>query len=538
MSEPWATVVIAVHNTQRWLPAALASLDAQRCREHVAVVIVDDGSTDTSAQIIDAYAQRAPAVTVIHQANAGLGAARNRAIALATGRYLAFLDSDDLYAAGGLDRLLGLADRHEAQIVVGDMPGLPPRPSPPWRRELITGERLITSVARAPDLIGNPSACNKVFRRDLVTAAGGRFSEGTAFEDVLFTIPLLLRATSMVLTPDPVYLYRSRPDASSIMDSRDRPERIFQHLSVIEELAAGLGGCDERQRDAVLRWIVYMQTAYARRAASALDDALLAEFTARVAALFVPVDVATVAAHTSDLAGGLRALGLLVNDPVLVRDPRTNTGLRVVGRRIVVRWPRSSAAEPSTSGPSTIPPGLDGELPERLEPLLETGLMPVTITAVRRDEAAADTVVVHGRWHAPGIAATAGDVRADVLVEIGDAAVRRPIEIVAGDEVGVSPALRFVCRLPMPSGLHGPQRLRVVVRDDGAEATLGPVRVQLGARPTRLGRRWIWVEPGRAAARLVVTSTPLTIGARAVIWAVLRAGRHVLAAVRRLRLVA
>lgn len=90
------SVVIPVYNRARVLERALASVAAQQ-RPADEVLVVDDGSSDESAAVAEAWSDRLPALAVLRQPNAGPGAARNRAIGRATGDWLAFLDSDDAW---------------------------------------------------------------------------------------------------------------------------------------------------------------------------------------------------------------------------------------------------------------------------------------------------------------------------------------------------------------------------------------------------------------------------------------------------------
>lgn len=100
--KPFATVVIPLYNKQRTIARAVASIRAQTLQDFE-VVIVDDGSTDASAQVLaDCGALADPRFRCVHQANAGPGAARNAGARLARGRCLAFLDADDEWLPGHL----------------------------------------------------------------------------------------------------------------------------------------------------------------------------------------------------------------------------------------------------------------------------------------------------------------------------------------------------------------------------------------------------------------------------------------------------
>lgn len=102
------SVIIPTYNRRDHLMACLASVRTQR-RIPDEVIVVDDGSTDGTRDVLDAVV----GITLLHQANGGPGAARNRGAAAATGDYLAFLDSDDLWFPWSLDALAALIERHD-----------------------------------------------------------------------------------------------------------------------------------------------------------------------------------------------------------------------------------------------------------------------------------------------------------------------------------------------------------------------------------------------------------------------------------------
>ena len=97
---PRVTVIIPTYNRSRFVCEAIDSVLAQNYA-NLELLVIDDGSTDNTAQVVSAYG---PAVRYLRQANAGAAAARNRGIELATGTLVAFLDSDDLFLDGKLAR--------------------------------------------------------------------------------------------------------------------------------------------------------------------------------------------------------------------------------------------------------------------------------------------------------------------------------------------------------------------------------------------------------------------------------------------------
>jgi len=104
------SVVVPAYNAKDWIGFTLKSACAQTLRE-IEVLVVDDGSSDGTADIADAFAARDPRIRVIRQANAGVGAARNTAIREARGRFIAPLDADDLWDPTKLEKQVACMDR-------------------------------------------------------------------------------------------------------------------------------------------------------------------------------------------------------------------------------------------------------------------------------------------------------------------------------------------------------------------------------------------------------------------------------------------
>lgn len=111
---PRISVVIPTYNREKWISKAIDSVLAQTYTD-LEIIVVDDGSTDHSRQVIGNYGGR---VRYIYQTNAGVGAARNRGIMEAHGEWVAFLDSDDEWFPDKLDTQLDLADRYPQLVMV------------------------------------------------------------------------------------------------------------------------------------------------------------------------------------------------------------------------------------------------------------------------------------------------------------------------------------------------------------------------------------------------------------------------------------
>ena len=88
------SIIVPIYNTKKYLEACLSSIKNQT-HKNLEIILVDDGSTDNSGKIADAFAKSNKCIKVIHQKNAGQSAARNAGLKKATGDFISFIDSDD-----------------------------------------------------------------------------------------------------------------------------------------------------------------------------------------------------------------------------------------------------------------------------------------------------------------------------------------------------------------------------------------------------------------------------------------------------------
>ena len=117
MDTPKISVIIPVYNVEKYLKECLDSVINQTLKE-IEIICVDDGSADNSGKILDEYALKDNRIKVIHKKNEGAGVARDCALDLATGKYLAFLDGDDLYKNIFLEKMYKSASENNSDIVV------------------------------------------------------------------------------------------------------------------------------------------------------------------------------------------------------------------------------------------------------------------------------------------------------------------------------------------------------------------------------------------------------------------------------------
>lgn len=278
------SVIVPVYNVADYLPACMDALLCQSCQSWE-IILVDDGSTDgKSGALCDAYAEQHPElVRVIHQANGGLGAARNTGIEAAKGEYLLFVDSDDTIAPEALERLSAWVKESHADMYVfgfcyvteaGEQAGEP-------RLSAVTGQP-VTLADEPAMLLDSPSACFRLWKRELFADGTVRFPGRVWYEDLCTTPKALLRARSIVQKPDALYRYLLR--VGSIMRN-DNLRRNLEILNALETVRS------DYERNGVLAqyrpWLCYLAvdsvTAAARRVLMADPKAAyLPEFLAYV----------------------------------------------------------------------------------------------------------------------------------------------------------------------------------------------------------------------------------------------------------------
>jgi glycosyltransferase involved in cell wall biosynthesis len=231
MSTVLLSLVVPVYNVAAWLPACLDSLSAQT-RPVDEIIVVDDGSTDECPAILAAYASRLPQMKVVRQENGGLSAARNTGLAMASGRYLAFLDSDDFVAPDMYRHLLDMVQADDLDIALCNAD---------YHFEGREADRPIYSdvtasgVVRGSDWLADRLRQRRLmhmvwmhlYRRDFLTDNGFRFVPGLVHEDVIWTTQVLLRAGRVRYDPVSLYRYRIVQRTFDEAQNKRRLERII-----------------------------------------------------------------------------------------------------------------------------------------------------------------------------------------------------------------------------------------------------------------------------------------------------------------------
>lgn len=235
MSNPLISVVVPVYNIEAYLEKCVRSL-LDQTYSNLEIILVDDGSTDSSPALCDKLAVEDERVVVSHKRNGGLSDARNHGIALASGEYLSFIDGDDYLAQGAYEAVVaeleGAADIVAFGIELCYDDGRKIRKAPAARQCLGMGQGIVAlNTFCGLDV----SACNKVYKRSLFE--GIEFPVGKHCEDYYIMPRLLDRAARIVMLPDAFYQYRQRSGSitkgpSFTMDYIYAAESQVEYVSV------------------------------------------------------------------------------------------------------------------------------------------------------------------------------------------------------------------------------------------------------------------------------------------------------------------
>lgn len=227
------SIVIPIYNVEKYLPQCLDSVINQT-HQNLEIILVNDGSTDSCGEIGEEYAAKDPRIKVIHKENGGLSDARNAGIKVATGEYIAFIDSDDFVAVDFCEKLLETLLENTADVAECDFLAFEND------RDL---EKFSTDTKEKIEVFETEAALellmkeyfkqtvwNKLYRREVL--GDFEFPVGKINEDEFWTYKVFGNAKKIVKIPDVMYFYRQQE--GSIMAQQYSIKRL-DGLTALQE---------------------------------------------------------------------------------------------------------------------------------------------------------------------------------------------------------------------------------------------------------------------------------------------------------------
>lgn len=247
--KPMVSAVIPVYKVpEDFLRSCIESVLGQSIWDFE-VILVDDGSPDNCGRICDEYAAMDSRIKVVHQENLGVSSARNAGLEKVSGKYLTFLDADDVLKPAAWEKAAGAIVEYNADAVVFGWNDFAAGGKTPHK---VTQEAAVISAGEAAYQIASDDfSCgggypwNKMWDAGKIRAAYGRlkkFNESLyTYEDKLWTLETLHKLDAVVLIPDILYEYRFLPESLS-QGGKAREKRQFNAYDaydlILDELAA------------------------------------------------------------------------------------------------------------------------------------------------------------------------------------------------------------------------------------------------------------------------------------------------------------
>lgn len=214
------SVIVPVYKVEDYLDECVSSVVSQS-HKNLEIILVDDGSPDSCPRMCDTWAEKDSRIRVIHKANGGLSDARNAGLEIASGDYIAFVDSDDCIQPDMLKKLLDALHRTDSDISACGILNFGAAQSTWGCQDFVgTPEQIYAKLYN--ETAYPVAAWNKLYRRRCWDTL--RFPIGKICEDAFTTYRLIHNAKRIVMIPEALYCYRIRPE--SIMTSAFSPKRM------------------------------------------------------------------------------------------------------------------------------------------------------------------------------------------------------------------------------------------------------------------------------------------------------------------------
>ncbi|MGY3703560.1 hypothetical protein BW731_09265 [Vagococcus martis] len=230
------SIIVPVYNVSNYLEECLDSLLKQNITDYE-VIMVDDGSTDNSYEIVQEYEEKYDHFVGMTKVNQGLGHSRNVGAAMAKGEYITFVDSDDIIPNNSYKEMLETIERTGSDFIIGDVIRFNSNGQfeSTLHNHVFRENYEKISIKTHKELLYDTTAWNKVYRSSFWKEHNFMFPEGMLYEDIPVTIPSHLLAKSVDVLTKTTYLWRARDEGDqSITQQRSSINNLSDRLKAIQ----------------------------------------------------------------------------------------------------------------------------------------------------------------------------------------------------------------------------------------------------------------------------------------------------------------
>lgn len=230
------SIIVPVYNTEKYLTKCLNSLINQTLKE-IEIIIIDDGSTDNSHQILLKYAKKDSRINIFQQENLKQGAARNRGIEIAQGEYIGFVDADDWVDENYFEKLYYSAIENNSDIAIASILK--------HKKKYNKYSVFYSNIKTANTMDEKLKICfdkkqkffycwNKLCKASVIKNNNIKFPENIVYEDALFALKILFHANKVVSVPNTKYHYVENSNSTINLKGNAKKNQIDHEISATE----------------------------------------------------------------------------------------------------------------------------------------------------------------------------------------------------------------------------------------------------------------------------------------------------------------
>lgn len=275
------SIIVPVYNVEKYLPRCLDSLRSQVFKD-IEIICVEDGSTDSSPQLLKIAADLDPRIVVAEQKNQGVSAARNHGLELASGEIVMFVDSDDFLKPGACATVAREFGEKQPDILTFGGEAISFEQPHQWLANALKPKDAVVEgfdEKLFKKCLARPYIWLSAFSRDFIERSSLRFDEELAIgEDQLFYLDAYPKSQRTVSIKDDLYSYRySRPGSAMHIQMQKQANVVKNHLAMADKVFTHWheSGIFEDHKAGLLKWFLQLITYdafHAKDSAKAIAD--------------------------------------------------------------------------------------------------------------------------------------------------------------------------------------------------------------------------------------------------------------------------